>query len=395
MPEFWSSLVTLEALHAFALGRAYLRYRDPRRRASGAYLTAFYEQAWREAAEAVGARYEPIGDGILDIVRDGVRVRACENVSSVDDPVTTTLAGNKRLTYKLLVEAGVPTPRYDVFTFRTIARAFAFLQEVSKPCVVKPSAGTGGGRGVTTGITRRSELARAAAASSVYHDEFLIEEQVAGDNYRLLFLDGELLDAFVRKLPSVVGDGRSTVAKLVAKANADRLRSGTGVSQVLMTTDLDMKRTLARQGLSLRSVPTVGAEVTLKMVVNENRGADNTTATHRLCPGVVEAAARAAAALDVRLAGVDVITPDPSRLLGESGGAVIEVNTSPNFYFHYHKGDGCYPVAVHLLERLLNVPEGPAPPALGGASPAISSPTQAPVDGRLAAAAGRSGSGPS
>ena len=32
---------------------------------------------------------------------------------------------------------------------------------------------------------------------------------------------------------------------------------------------------------------------------------------------------------------------------------ILEVNTPPNYYFHYHKRDGSFPVAVHVLERLL------------------------------------------
>ena len=39
--------------------------------------------------------------------------------------------------------------------------------------------------------------------------------------------------------------------------------------------------------------------------------------------------------------------------LAESGGAVIEVNTTPGFHYHYHKNDGSFPVAVRVLEQLL------------------------------------------
>ena len=339
-----------------SLARAYLRHRDPRRRQSGQYLTAFYERVWREAAELLGAKYEPLGYGILEILLDGARVRALENTCSIEDPVTIAIAGNKLLTYRLLGEAGLSVPRYAGFALTDAAKAFAFLESSRRECVVKPAIGTGGGRGVTTGITRSSQLARAAAAASVYGDELLIEEQVEGDNYRLLYLDGVLLDAFVRKLPTVVADGRSTVAKLVEGANADRLRHGSELSQVLLTVDLDMQRTLAKQGLSLRSIPAEGRVVTLKTVINENRGADNTSATHLLCDSIVEDGARAARALHVRLAGIDIITRDPGVPLAESGGVVLEVNATPNFYIHYHKQDGGFPVAVHVLERLLAAP---------------------------------------
>jgi cyanophycin synthetase len=218
---------------------------------------------------------------------------------------------------------------------------------------VKPAGGTGGGRGVTTGVQTVAHLARAAAAAAVYADELLIEEQIAGDNYRLLYLDGKLIDSFVRRLPHVVGDGKSTVAALVRQVNQERLANKAAVSQVLIAIDLDMRRTLAGQGLSLRSVPPKGQVVTLKNVVNENDAADNTTATHLLCPSIIEDGARAVRALRARFAGIDIVTKDPSIPLAQSGGVILEVNGTPNLYYHYKKADGCFPVAVHLLRRML------------------------------------------
>jgi cyanophycin synthetase len=206
---------------------------------------------------------------------------------------------------------------------------------------------------VTTGIGKISDLARAAAAAAVYADELLIEEQIDGDNYRLLYLDGVLIDSFVRRLPSVMGDGRSTVAELVDRANDRRLAAKAGVSQVLISIDLDMRRTLAKQGLTLGSVPAAGRSVTLKTVVNENSGADNATATGMLCRSIVEDGARAVAALGVRFAGIDLILRDPAVPMAQSGGVVLEVNGTPNLYYHYNKSDGSFPVAVHLLRRLL------------------------------------------
>jgi D-alanine-D-alanine ligase-like ATP-grasp enzyme len=360
MKSLWCSRPVLEALNLQAMAKAYLRFRDPRRKRSGQHLDAFYERIWREAAEHFGASYRPLGRGIADVVLGEARVRTLENTCSIDDPVTIALALNKVLSYRLLVESGLPTPAHTEFTTATIDRAASFLASASGPCVVKPASGTGGGRGITTNVMRPSHLAHATAAAAVYADELIIERQVDGDNYRLLYLDGVLLDAFVRKLPTVVGDGRSSIARLVRGANEERLRQGSGVSQVLLTVDLDMRRTLARQGLGLGSVPPEGQAVTLKTVVNENRGDDNTTATGMLCPSIVEAGARAAGALHVRLAGIDIITKDPAVPLAESGGVIIEVNTTPNYYYHYHKADGRFPVAVHVLENLLFDTPGPS-----------------------------------
>ena len=343
----------LGALHLLALGRAFFRHHDRDRRAAGKHLTEFYDRVWREAAAHLGATYKPLGSGIAEILLGGIQTRVMGYTCPIDDPVTLAIAGDRPLTYRLLAGAGLRIPRYAEFTLKELARAVGFMESGRRECVVKPARGTGGGRGVTTGIRRRSHLAMAAAAASVYGDDLLIEEQLEGANYRLLYLDGVLLDSYVRQPPTVVGDGRSTVARLVRRANSDRLSRGSGLSQVLLTIDLDMRRTLAKQGLSLRSVPPAGAVVTLKTVVNENCGADNAMATHLLCDSIIADGARAADALQVRLAGVDVVTPNPGVPLAEAGGAILEVNTTPGFYYHYHKREGAFPVAVHLLKKLL------------------------------------------
>jgi len=81
---------------------------------------------------------------------------------------------------------------------------------------------------------------------------------------------------------------------------------------VLIAIDLDMRRTLDRQGFSLHSVLPKDKQVTLKTVINENCGADNSTALGILCESIVIDGARATKALRARFVGIDIITPDPA-----------------------------------------------------------------------------------
>jgi D-alanine-D-alanine ligase-like ATP-grasp enzyme len=345
--------LVLRGLYFTAMAKAFMRFRNPRRRAIGRHHVAFYERTWREAAAEIGATFRMLGGGIGEIELDGNRTRVIENTCGIDDPVTLMVLADKLLTYKILEEESLPVPRHAAYELSNLKPALAFLSESTRDCVVKPASGTGGGRGVTTGIRTRSQLARASAIAAVYCDEIQIEEQIEGDNYRLLYLDGELIDAFVRRQPSVVADGKSNISRLVTLANEERLKHGSGQSQVLLTVDMDMRRTLAKQGLSLRSIPQAGKTIKLKTVVNENCGSDNSTATSLLCRSVIEDGARAVRALRVRLAGVDIITPDPSVPLSEAGGVILEVNAPPNYYYHYNKQDGSFPVASHVLKKLL------------------------------------------
>jgi D-alanine-D-alanine ligase-like ATP-grasp enzyme len=323
----------------------------------------FYERLWQEAAGRVGASFQRLGYGICEIRRGASSIRVMDNSSPIDDPVTLKVAHNKALVYQLLSREGLPIPRYAPFTLGTLDRAVAFLEKAHNACVVKPADGTAGGDGITTGIRTRSQLARAAVAAAAYGVDLLVEEEVAGDNYRLLYLDGVFLDGVVRHPPSVTGDGRSTIRQLVEAANAARVAQGPVLPQVLITIDMDMRHTLARQGLSLRSVPRMGLVVPLKTVINQGIGKDNASANHLLCDSIIDMGARAARATGVRLAGIDVITPNPRVPLPEAGGVILEVNAPPGYQHHYTR-DGVFPVADHVLEKLLDKEDGHSCPSV-------------------------------
>jgi D-alanine-D-alanine ligase-like ATP-grasp enzyme len=318
--------------------------------------TLFYRRVWHEAAETLGAEIEHLGDEMYEIRLSGWRTKVQRNQTAVDDPMTLGVAGQKPLVHELLTKQDVPVPRWTRFSLSSLDKAAQFMAEVGGDFVVKPARDTGGGDGVTTHVRTRRQLLWAAAQAGVFGDDFCLEQQIAGDNYRLLFLDGVLLDAVQRRPPSVVGDGRSTIRALVHRANEVRLTWGSEAAQSLLSRDFDMRRTLALQGLTLRSVPAAGEVVCVKTVINDNAAPDNIAARDMLCEAIVDTAARAARAIGARLAGVDIITTRADRPLAETGGAVLEVNTTPGFYYHYHKQGGCCPVALHVLNFLREQP---------------------------------------
>lgn len=311
----------------------------------------FYRAVWAEAGAATGCALRELGR-TLEIDCGGVRVRVRNNLTSLDDPITLQVAGDKALVYDLLQDTTVPVPAHVVCDARDIVAARRFMTTVGRPCVVKPARRTAAGAGVTTGISSFVQLIRAMAHAGAHCDDVIVEEEVDGENLRLLYLDGELLDVVRRRPPTVTGDGISTIRRLIDIENADRRQSGILAGQTFLTIDWELRDTLHRRGYRLQSVPPKGTVVKLKSVVNDNRADDNEAVEH-LSPDVVAAGACAAAAVGARLSGVDVITPDPSLPLEKTGGVVIEVNTTPGYYYHYHKRDGRVPVATMILERLV------------------------------------------
>ena len=302
-----------------------------------------------------------VGREILEITHGDRRTRVFRNETAADDPVTLRLAGDKTSVHAMLSAHGLPVPDHVEFTLRSLEQAERFLIRARAPCVVKGARSTSGGESVTTGIRTRSQLVSASVHAAVYSKELLIEREVAGDLYRLLFLDGRLIDTVVRHSPTVMGDGRSTVHQLVMEENARRLRQGEG-AQTVLTVDQDMKNTLSRERLTLSSIPGQGTRIPLKTVTNNNAPEENAPANGVLSEPIIEAGRRATSILRVRLAGVDVVVADPSQPLQATGGVILEVNTTPGYHYHYYRrGDGVA-VAVPILAMLLGLDSDLVPP---------------------------------
>ena len=342
----------LKLLSDAVLARHWYRRRHSDSRRANEHRSGFYTEVWRDAAARLGATVEQLDKDVLEIRLGRACTRARQSTTAIDDPVTLSVAVNKPLVYRLLAKRGLRIPNYFEFTLSSIAQAVAFMRRFGGEWVVKPANGAAG-RGVTTGVVTHFDLVRASVAAAAYESNLVVEQQVEGSLYRLLYLNGTLLDAVLRKSPAVVGDGRSSVRKLKRLENRKRLEPGRQSGQALLSIDLDMRRTLAKQNFSLSSVPKKGTVVTLKRVINENSVADNVSATSLLCKSIVEDGAAAAAAVGVRLAGVDVVTRDPGVPLAQSGGVILEVNTTPGYHYHYHQRDGGVAVAIPILSSLL------------------------------------------
>ncbi|MEA2440837.1 MAG: hypothetical protein QOH76_2261 [Thermoleophilaceae bacterium] len=316
---------------------------------------AVYAEIWRDAAARVGAEVRDLGSGFLEAGRGGAFAKLWQQVVPLDDPVTLRLALDKPLVHELLTKAAVPVPDHVEWSFSDPAPALAFLQSAAGPTVIKAASGTGGGEGTTAGVDTPARLMRARLQAGRFGGRLLIERQVPGPVHRLLFLDGELIDVIRHVPPRLTGDGRSTVEELLDAENERRLRAEGAAGLSLLGVGLDTVFTLERQNLRLDSVVRAGHTIAVQTVTNDNRIEDTETVTEPLDTQLVEAARRAAEAVGLRLAGVDVITPDASRPLESAGGVVAEVNGTPGIHHHYHVADTAKatPVAVPILERVL------------------------------------------
>jgi D-alanine-D-alanine ligase-like ATP-grasp enzyme len=328
------------------------------RRALGARGERVTDQMWREAARELGAEVRELAPSLLEFRLGRATARVRGQITPLVDPVSDALASDKVLAYRVLAEAGVRVPEHTLVRVVDIAAAARFLERIPGAVIVKPARGAGGA-GVTGEVRTTAQLRRALVAAGRYHAEALLQQQLGGDTYRLLVLEGEVLDIIKRPRPTVVGDGRSTIEQLMFRQYAERIADGGPSGLKPFSVDLDCLFTLESAGYGISSVLPAGAAITVKTATNYN-GPHQTETVRPPYPDAFVAPARgAAAAVGVRLAGVDLLAG------GHGAPAILEVNPTPGLTHHYNVADAAQAgrIAVPILAKLLQ--EGAAEPARG------------------------------
>jgi hypothetical protein len=312
-----------------------------------------YNGLWSDAARELGAEVEDPGAGVVEVRWGTTVARVREEIVELDDPRATARSFDKPLVHRLLRSAQVPVPDHLEIRPRDGRAARAFL--AGGRCVVKPARDTGVGAGVTGGVETPGQLRRALLGATAWGGGAMLERQVDGEVYRLLFLDGELLDVIRRRPPRVTGDGHASISRLITAENRRRLEARGRAGLWFLRVDYDSIFELARAGLSPKSVPGRGDSVMVKTTTSQNSSEENETVHAGISPELTAECARAADAVGLRLAGIDVVGPALDRSLSESGGAVIEVNAQPGLHHHYLVADPevATPVAVPILRALL------------------------------------------
>jgi cyanophycin synthetase len=305
--------------------------------------SAYYEQEWRRAASALSWSVEPLGRGFLRLTTRDRSVLVRGAVVGVDDVATYLLAGDKVVSGCLLAAAGLPVPSRETLDVASQKLRQRLLREGSA-WVLKPAADTGGGQGATVGPTGRSVVLRALAEAAGYGREVICEQRVTGRVVRVLVFDGEVLDGVERAPATVTGDGRSTVRELVAGENRRRaeLRDR---STGFVPTGADFLAALRRSGLRSSDRPAAGEKVGVSG--KSNTGSEQQSDRVHLPAAAKELARRAAAAVGVRLAGVDLILGEDDAVL-----AVLEVNTTPGLHWHELVSGSPLRVFTMLLRRI-------------------------------------------
>ncbi|HEX2222501.1 MAG TPA: cyanophycin synthetase [Candidatus Limnocylindria bacterium] len=286
------------------------------------------------------------------------RIRA--TMTSQTSSIGVDIASDKKLTNRLLAATGIPVPRSEVV--RGEDDAVAAAARVRYPVAVKPLDGNHG-RGVGLDLADEGAVREAfrRARSETRSGSVVVESFLRGNDYRCLVVGGRLR-AVAQRLPAHVdADGEHTVTELVEITNADP-RRGIGHEKVLTRIRVDEESLgyLREQGWALDAVPPAGTRIYLKRTGNMSTGGISIDRTEEIHPENVEIAELAARVVGLDIAGIDLVCPDVSVPVSETGGGIVEVNAAPGFRMHTHPTEGEPQYVAKPVIELLFPPGSPS-----------------------------------
>lgn len=305
-----------------------------------------------QAADLLDLDVAPLSD-ILPAYRIGQGARSIhyfEMATQGDGFPGVALQRNKRTTVEVLARLGLPAP--NTVSVSDHAEAVEAARRVGFPCVVKPVS-AGQGIGVTAGIISAA-LLEVAIEQAARRSGFpiLVENHVAGDDHRLMVVNDQLLWAYRRRAPFVVGDGIATIAELIGHENIRREQAHPAHRSYLKSITADVSTTIYLRELyafDLASIPREGQRIKLADVANLARGGTLKDVTFHVHPDNREMAIATARTLRLKNLGIDFITPDISKSWREVSSAIIEVNATPGIS---GVGDACLALRTAFPHRL-------------------------------------------
>ncbi|WEX08217.1 N-acetylglutaminylglutamine synthetase [Chelativorans sp. AA-79] len=262
--------------------------------------------------------------GFFRLSYGGRSIHCRESLSELTSGVAMSICDDKAVTRRVVEKAGLSVPEQMVADDGDALEAFL---ERHGSVVVKPARGEQG-RGVSVGLTTMKEVTRAVEKAREVSNRVLVEACFEGQDLRLVVIDGKLVAAAVRRPPSVVGDGRKTLQELIEQQSRRRAAATDGESSIPI--DGETLRCLASAGRTLEMVPAEGEEVLVRRTANLHTGGSIHDVTDIVHPRLVDAACRAAKAIDIPVTGIDFMVKAPSK----PDYVFIEANERPGLANH-------------------------------------------------------------
>ncbi len=234
---------------------------------------------------------------------------------------------DKWLLKKKFIQENLPVPKGG--TALTFKQAKQLFDQIYKPVIVKPRAGSRG-RHTSIFVKDLKQLQVAYNLAKQLCAWVIVEEQVMGPVYRATVINYELCGVLRGDPPSVVGNGEQTIFELAEQKN------NTALPQVKpMVLDSSVEKFLNLQQLSLTTILPCGQQVNLSEKVGVNYGGSSAEEYDICHPATKALFETASKVLNEPIVGFDFIIEDITKSYTEQRCGFIEANSLPFINLHH------------------------------------------------------------
>lgn len=264
------------------------------------YARIIVEEAHRRG---IDVQVDDATAGMFTLSHGGRRVRCRESLSDLTSAISMSLCQDKSLTHKVLKNAGLNLPAQQLAG--NADDNLAFLDEHER-VVVKPLDGEQG-QGVAVDLRTIEEVQQAIDTARRFDSRVLLESFHEGLDLRILVIGFEVVAAAIRRPAEVIGDGQHSIGELIEAQSRRRQAATGGESRIPL--DHETQRTLQAAGHDYASILAAGERLFVRRTANLHTGGTLEDVTAILHPELVDAAIRAARALDIPMVGLDLMVP--------------------------------------------------------------------------------------
>jgi len=285
------------------------------------YARVIVDEARRRGIDVSVTDHEA---GLFRLGYGGRTVMCRESLSEFTSAVAMSICDDKRLTRRVVEQAGVVVPAQ--MTGGTPETRAAFLAEHGA-VVVKPARGEQG-NGIAVDLRTPDAVEAAVTVAQGVCADVLLETYFEGQDLRLVVIGYVVVATALRRPASIIGDGSTPIRDLIAAQSRRRSAATGGESRIPM--DAETERCLAEQGLSLDDVPGAGLRVNVRKTANLHTGGTIHDVTGETHPVLINAAIAAAKAIEIPVTGIDLMVKSPR----DPAYVFIEANERPGLANH-------------------------------------------------------------
>jgi cyanophycin synthetase len=266
------------------------------------------------------------------------QVRFQATITQNTSNIAVDIACNKEDTKRLLDMAAIPVAKGDICVDEEDLQKT--IDRIGYPIVIKPLDGNHG-KGASININKWEVAVEGLYHAKKYSRRVIVEKFITGYDFRILVINNQVVAAAQRVPAHVKGDGIHSIEKLIEIENRDP-RRGYGHENVLteISVDRDTLDLLEKMNYTLEAIPTKNEIVYLKSTANLSTGGTSIDVTDLMHPENVFVAERIARVIGLDVCGIDIMAPNLTQPLKESGGVVLEVNAAPGFRMHLAPAEG-------------------------------------------------------